>query len=231
MPAKFENKVVFISGANGNLGQGVVEAFRAAGAKLALLERGAQLSKGEREMLVSADVTDLASMQAAVEAVTAHFGQIDVFVHTVGGYAAGKPVHELDLQTWDRMMALNARAVFIACGCVAQHMVTQGVKGSIVVVLARAALKGSKNHAAYAASKSAAQRIVESMAAELLDAGIRVNAVLPGTIDTPPNREAMPNADFDKWVRPEHIASAILYLASNAASATSGDSLTVYGRS
>jgi NAD(P)-dependent dehydrogenase (short-subunit alcohol dehydrogenase family) len=97
-------------------------------------------------------------------------------------------------------------------------------------VLARAALKGSKDHSAYTASKAAAQRIVESMAAELRDHGINVNGVLPSTIDTPANREAMPNADFNKWVKPAEIADAIAFLASPAAKAIHGVSLEVYNR-
>jgi len=128
-------------------------------------------------------------------------------------------------------MALNARSVYVTCGAAARHMVERGTAGSIVVVLARAALKGAKNQAAYTASKAAAQRVVESMAAELLDYGIRVNAVMPSTIDTPANRASMPNADFSRWVPPAQIADVIFFLASAAAAPISGDSIAVYGRS
>ncbi len=231
MPLAFGDKVVMISGASGALGQSVAAAFRAAGAKLALVDRRAEPVKNDREMVISADVTDPTSMGGLIGEVAAHFGQIDVFVHTVGGYAAGQPVHQLDLDTWDKMMTLNARAVFVACGSVARHMVERGIPGNMVIVLARAALKGSQNHAAYSASKAAAQRIMESMAAELLGQGIRINAVLPSTIDTPANRQEMPAANFENWVKPSQIADAILYLTSDAASAISGDSLAVYGRS
>lgn len=226
-----QNKVILISGANGGLGQGVVEYFRGMGARLALIERRAETSASADQIVLSADVTDPASMQAAIEQVAGHFGRIDGYVHTVGGYAAGLPVHALDLDAWDKMMLLNARSVYVAAGSVARYMVTAQIPGSIVVVLARAALKGGKNMAAYSASKAAAQRIIESMAAELGEHGVRVNAVLPGTIDTDANRAAMPNADFSKWVQPAQIAAAVAFLISDAASATSGDSLTVYGQS
>ena len=225
-----QNKVILISGANGGLGQGVVEHFRGLGVRLALIERKAEASASADQIILSADVTDPASMQAAIAQVTAHFGRIDGYVHTVGGYAAGQPVHALDLDAWDKMMLLNARSVYVAAGSVARYMVEAQIPGSIVVVLARAALKGGKNMAAYTASKAAAQRIVESMAAELGEHGVRVNAVLPGTIDTDANRAAMPNADFSKWVQPTQIAAAIAFLISDAASATSGDSLAVYGQ-
>ena len=113
---------------------------------------------------------------------------------------------------------------------IARHMVEKNVSGKIVIVLARSGLKGSSNHGAYTASKAAAQRIMESMSAELRDKGINVNGVLPSTIDTPSNRESMPNADFSKWVAPEELASAIAFLASDQARAIHGTSLEVYNR-
>lgn len=234
MAGEFAGKVVMITGANGNLGSAVRQRFAEAGARLALVERskGGETPEATETLLtVSADVTDPTSMDAAVAQIAAHFGQIDVLVHTVGGYAAGKPAHETGLDVWDKMMTLNARSVYVTCASVARQMVEKGVHGRIVVVLAKAALKGSSNHAAYTASKAAAQRVVESMAAELLDRGITVNGVMPSTIDTPANRQAMPNADFSKWVTPEQIADGIAFLASEKASAISGDSLPIYGRS
>jgi NAD(P)-dependent dehydrogenase (short-subunit alcohol dehydrogenase family) len=98
-------------------------------------------------------------------------------------------------------------------------------------VLARNALEGRKNSGAYSASKAAVQSLMQSMSKELLDAGIRVNGIIPGTIDTPANRADMPNADFSKWVQPEQIADVAVFLCSARASVISGDSVTVYGRS
>lgn len=240
MDSTFSGKTVMITGASGALGQAVTARFAAAGAKLALVEhRPGRLEAliaglkipAERCLILTADAADPASMEAAIAQAAARFGQLDSLAHTVGGYRAGKPVHEAGLDVWDSMMALNARAVYVTCGAVARHMLERGVRGSMVVALARAALKGGKNQAAYTASKAAAQRVVESMAAELLAHGIRVNAVLPGTIDTPANREAMPSADFDKWVAPAQIADVMLFLAADAAAAVSGASVPVYGRS
>lgn len=239
MEAEFASKTVMVTGAAGALGRAVAARFAASGAKLVLLERAAAnldslISElalaAERCLGVSADATDPASVDAALGQAAVHFGQVDVLVHTVGGYSAGQPVHQAGLDVWEQMIALNARSVYVTCGAVARHMVERGVAGSIVVVLARAALKGVKNQAAYTASKAAAQRVVESMAAELLDYGIRVNAVMPSTIDTPANRAAMPNADFSRWVPPAQIADVILFLASAAAAPISGDSVAVYGR-
>ncbi len=232
MASEFDGKVVMISGANGALGQGIVDHFQAAGAKLALLEHHpADVEKTPTQITIQTDVTNADSMQSAVEQAVEHFGQIDIFINTVGGFASGVAVHEVDLNIWDKMMTLNARSVYIACGTVGRYMLENNVQGRMVVVLAKPALKGNKNQSAYSASKAAAQRVIESMAAEMLDHHIRVNGVIPGTIDTPANRQSMPDADFDKWVKPEQIASAIAFLVSDASSAVSGDSLPVYGRS
>lgn len=228
----YASKVVLITGANGGLGQGVVRRYADAGATLVLGQRGADPLQACPDgpvncYTVGLDATDPASVDAAVRQIEAQPGRIDVLAHTVGGYAAGQPVHEAGLDVWDKMMALNAKAVYVTAGRVARHMVERDISGSMVVVLAKAALKGSRNHAAYAASKAAAQRIVESMAVELGEHGIRINAVMPGTIDTPANREAMPNADFSTWQTPEAIADVMLFLTSDAAALVNGDSIAL----
>ena len=110
------------------------------------------------------------------------------------------------------------------------HMLAQGY-GKIVNVAARAALEGKAKMAPYVVSKSAVIRLTESMAAELRDAGINVNCILPGTIDTPQNRRDMPNADHSRWVPPGALADVILFLACDAARAIHGAAVPVYGRS
>jgi NAD(P)-dependent dehydrogenase (short-subunit alcohol dehydrogenase family) len=157
-------------------------------------------------------------------------GRIDVLVNAVGGFRAGTPLHETSLETWDFMLNLNARSVFIASRTVIPHMLAQG-SGKIVSVAARPGLRGNAKMAAYSVSKSAVIRLTESMAAELKGAGINVNCILPGTIDTPQNRQAMPNADPSRWVKPEALADVILFLASDAAREVHGAALPVYGRS
>lgn len=122
----------------------------------------------------------------------------------------------------------NARSVFIVSRAVSPHMLQQGY-GKIVSVAARPGLKGRPDMAAYSVSKSAVIRLTESMAAELKTAGINVNCILPGTIDTPQNRAAMSEADYSRWVQPEGLADAILYLASDRARAVHGAALPVYG--
>lgn len=235
--AAFEGKVVVVTGATGNLGQVVARQFAAQGAKLVLVARDAASLKALADELntetlaEAADLSDPASVDALVGRVEARFGGIDVLAHTVGGYAAGKPVHESEVDVLDKMFNLNVRPIYVTAGRVAKSMVERNTGGKIVVVLAKSALKGAAKSAAYIASKAAAQRIVESMALELRDLNINVNAVLPSTIDSPANRADMPNADPAKWVTSEDVANAILFLASAAANKINGASLEVYGRS
>jgi NAD(P)-dependent dehydrogenase (short-subunit alcohol dehydrogenase family) len=125
---------------------------------------------------------------------------------------------------------LNARAVFNLSRAVIP-ILKDAKSGKIIHIAARRGLKGAANEAVYSAAKSAVIRLTESMAQELKFDGINVNCVLPGTIDTPQNRAAMPDADFSRWVDPDAIADVILFLASDAARGITGASIPVYGKS
>jgi NAD(P)-dependent dehydrogenase (short-subunit alcohol dehydrogenase family) len=235
----FTDRVVVVTGAAGNLGSATARAFESAGARLVLVDLSPDrlphlfpdLAGSPNHLLVgSVDLTEEGSAVTMVEDALARFGRIDVLANTAGGYRAGKPVHETPVATWDFMLNLNARTVFIASSAVIPAMLQQG-QGRIVNVAARAALKGDGKAGAYSASKSAVVRLTESMAAELKANGINVNCILPGTIDTPQNRQAMPKADHSRWVPPEALADVILFLASDAARAVTGAAVPVYGRS
>ncbi len=231
------NKVVLITGAAGNLGRAAAQAFWAAGAQLALADRNVEALteafaawRGARCLLAEVDLFQETAVAQLVEQVIQQFGRIDVLVNVAGGFTMGPPVHETSTDTWEFMLNLNARSVFFMSRAVIPHMLAQG-SGKIVNVAARAALEGKAKMAPYVVSKSAVIRLTESMAAELKDAGINVNCILPGTIDTPQNRAEMPKADFSKWVAPEALADVILFLASDAARAVTGAAVPVYGRS
>jgi NAD(P)-dependent dehydrogenase (short-subunit alcohol dehydrogenase family) len=250
IPSKFENEgakamfdftgqVVTISGATGNLGQVITRAFQSAGAKLILLDRSPDNLQQQFPELVNSpdyylagntDLTQAAAVARSLAGAVNHFGRVDILVNAAGGYRAGTPLHETPLDTWDFMLNLNARSIFITCQAVIPHMLKQG-QGKIVNVAARAGLTGGANMAAYSVSKSAVIRLTESMAAEVGLAGLNVNCILPGTIDTPQNRQAMPQADFDRWVKPAALADVILFLASDAARAINGAAIPVYGHS
>jgi NAD(P)-dependent dehydrogenase (short-subunit alcohol dehydrogenase family) len=235
----FKNQVAIITGATGNLGSALARVFREAGARLVLVDRHDDLLEKAfpdlidvpDSLLVScADLTNIDDVNQVVAQAINHFGRIDALIHTVGGFRAGTPVHETPLATLDFMLTLNAKTVFITNQAVIPHMIRQG-SGKIINLAARPGLQGRANMAAYSASKAAVIRLTESGASELKKYGINVNCILPGTIDTPQNREAMPDADFSHWVQPESLASVILFLASHAARDIHGAAVPVYGQS
>jgi NAD(P)-dependent dehydrogenase (short-subunit alcohol dehydrogenase family) len=239
MKFDFTDLVVVVTGAAGNLGVAVARAFQNARAKLALVDRSSdRLPKLFHDLAGSpnhlftppTDVTDPDSVAAAIAEIVSRFGRIDALVNTAGGYRAGTPLHETSLDDWEFMLNLNARSVFVMCQAVIPQMLRQG-QGRIINVASRAALGGDALHAAYSASKTAVVRLTESMDAELKNHGVNVNCVMPGMIDTPQNRAAMPGADFSIWVAPEAVADVILFLASDAARAIHGAAIPVYGRS
>jgi NAD(P)-dependent dehydrogenase (short-subunit alcohol dehydrogenase family) len=229
------DRVALVTGAAGNLGRAVSKRLAAEGARLVLVDQeGERLAALAAEiggaLSESADLSRPEAVEALIGRLEAAVGRVEIVVHTVGGFAAGKPVHEETLETLQRMYALNVVPIYVFCGRIARHMVERGVKGKIAIVLARAAYKGAANAAAYAATKAAAQRLMESMALELRDRGINVNGVAPSIIDTPPNRAAMADADFSRWVTPDSLADATAFLVSDAARDLHGVTLDVFGR-
>jgi NAD(P)-dependent dehydrogenase (short-subunit alcohol dehydrogenase family) len=235
----FTTRVVMITGAAGNLGRAVADAFGKAGARLTLVDRSpdrlgqmfpAMADSPEYLLAHSVDVCDSAAMEATVIKTIDRFGRIDVLVNTAGGYRAGTPLHETSLETWDLMFNLNAKSVFVTCSAVIPQMLRQS-SGAIINIASRAASGGEARAAIYGASKAVVVRLTESMAAELRNEGINVNCILPGIIDTPANRQAMPDSDWKRWVAPQALAEAVMFLASPLASAVNGASLPVYGQS
>ncbi len=154
-------------------------------------------------------------------------GRVDVLCHLAE--VTGEPVHATPASAWDFMMNLNAASLIHVAAAVVPRMLAQGA-GRIVTVGRRRGVKGGAQMGAYSAAKSALMRLTESMLAELRDAGINVNCVLPSTIDTPANRVAMPDADPTRWVAPAALAEVIAFLASDAARAIHGALIPVYGR-
>lgn len=232
----FSDRVVMVTGAAGNLGNATARAFMDAGARLILVdrrqdvleERYPELQDDGSHVFAGVDLTDEGAVEGMVYEMVQHVERIDVLVNIAGGFRSGTPVHETSLDTWAFMMGLNARTVLVTARAVVPHMLQQKW-GKIISVASRAALKGGANAAAYAASKSAVMRLTESMSAELKQSGINVNCIIPGTIDTPQNRGAMPGADFEKWVQPAALADVILFLASAQARSVHGACVPVYG--
>ncbi len=236
-------RVALVTGALGGLGPAICQVFAQGGATVvgvageshgdlagALAElRGAlSLADGSRLTLKKADLLDEAQVARLVSEVVSEQGRLDIAVNTVGGYAAGQPVAELSAETWDRMLALNARTAFLVSKHVAAPMINQQW-GRIISISSRAAHSGRRNAAAYAVAKQAIITLTETQAEELRDARVTVNAVLPSIIDTPANRRAMPNADTSRWPTPEQVARVIAFLASDDAGLINGAAIPVYG--
>lgn len=227
-------ETVIITGATGNLGRAVADAFDVRGANLVLVGRSRDSlarhfgDEGPRRLFVAADLVAQQDANAVAGAAAARFGRIDVLCNLAGGFRMGEPVHETSDETWQFLFDLNARSVLDMARAVVPKMLASG-GGRIVNVAAYAALKASANVGAYAASKSVVIRLTEAMSAELRAHGINVNCVLPTTLDTPQNRQAMPDVDPARWVAPADLASIIAFLASPAARALHGAAIPVSG--
>jgi len=228
-----------VAGGTGGLGRAVSMAFLEQGARVIATYRRQQEFDALKAAVVAdgsllegaqVDVTDETAVNQMVETAVARYGRIDALVNTVGGYAGGVKLWELDTKVFDQMLSLNLRSGYALARAAVRVMLKQG-SGAIVNVAAKAALDHGAGAAAYAASKAAAVAMMDSLAADLKGTGIRVNSVLPSIIDTEANRKAMPHADFSKWPKPEAIARVIVYLCSDAAGVIHGAAVPVYGES
>lgn len=227
------DRVALVTGGAGGLGRAVTAAFLDAGWRVAvpIHRRGddalAALAAEHGDRLTSfpADLTTEEGAAESVQRTLDWAGGLDAVVHTVGGYTGGQPLHQTSITDWDRMMDVNLRGAFLLVRA-AVPRIREG--GSMIFVSSRAAVTGRKGHAAYAVSKAALLTLTEALAEENRGR-LRVNAVLPGTIDTPANRAAMPDADPSGWTPPEEIARVILFLASSESGAVTGASIPVDG--
>ena len=232
---RFEGQAGVISGAAGNLGKAVAARLAAEGASLVLLDRNQARAESlasalpGRHLGLAVDLLDRQATAEALETGRAALGEISIACALAGGFAMGETAHEASEAAWEKMQALNVGTLLSLLAAVTPAMIAAG-RGKIVTVGANGALTGVPAMGPYCAAKSAVMRITESAAAELKGHGIQVNGVLPSIIDTPQNREAMPDADPGAWVAPEKLAAAIAFLASPDADAVYGALLPVVGR-
>jgi NAD(P)-dependent dehydrogenase (short-subunit alcohol dehydrogenase family) len=230
--SELSDRHVVVTGATGGLGVAVVSRLLAEGATCQLPCEESQLPEHvswrdhERaRATLGIDVGDEAAIDAWYAALPSPWAS----VHLVGGFAMG-PVGETSLAQFEHMHALNARTCFLCCRAAVRAMRAGGAGGRIVNVAARPALEPAADLSAYASAKAAVAGLTRSLAVELRDENILCNAIVPSIIDTPTNRQAMPDADFGRWPTPRQIAETIAFLCSPANSLTSGALVPIYGR-
>ena len=235
MDKKNSGKTILVTGGTGGLGRAISLAFLEEGATVLVTYR----SQDEFDALKSdasantaqlegkdVDVLDEAALKIFVAGIVAQHGRLDTLVNAVGGYSAGKPLWEMDAKAFDLMINLNLRAGYLLARTIVPHMLKQG-SGTIVNVAATAAINHMASASEYVASKAAALAMIDSLAADLKDSGVRANTIMPSIIDTEANRKAMPDADHAKWPKPEEIARVILFLCSDDAKLVHGAAIPV----
>jgi len=234
----FSGDVVLVTGAGGALGSAVCEAFDDAGATVC----GADIVSPDSEDFLldpslvdfyQGDFTDEDDVTDVFEAIADDHGGLDYLANVAGTWRGGDPIDETDADTFDFLFDVNLKTMFLASKHAIPHLRDSGGSddengGAIVSISARSSLEGGEGDGLYRATKAGVRLLTETIAEENLGE-VRANAVMPSVIDTPMNREMMPDADHDEWVDPGEIADVILFLCSDASSVTSGAAVPVYG--
>lgn len=223
---------VLVAGGTGALGGAVVRELLAAGHAVTatwIVEAERERIEAEHGDVVALVEADLTEPTGGAEDAVGAVEDLEAVVDLVGGFSSGGRVHETHLDDFARMIQLNLAPAFLLARAAMPSLIERG-GGAFVAVSARAALRPFSGAAGYVAGKAAVLAFVQALDAEYRDDGVRCNAVLPSVIDTPANRESMPNADHSKWVRPEEIARVIRFLVSNESAPISGAAIPVYGR-
>jgi len=234
---EFENKLVVIPGGTGGLGRHVTTRFLAEGAEVVvpfvseqeLYTFRAEVAGADRVRFERLNALDSGKVERFFEQLVSKWGTPDVLVNLVGGYLFGPTVADAESDHFARMLEVNFYATFNLCRSVLHYMLQRGT-GKIINMGAKGGTHGEAHHAAYSVGKAAVIRLTESIAEETKNTAINANCVLPSIIDTPANRQDMPDADHSQWVSPEDLAEVILFLASERARALHGASIPVYGR-
>jgi len=220
----FQDEVAVVTGASGVLAGALAETLADAGATVA------GISRSEPDAFPgtfrAADLTDESAAERAVTDVVDDHGRIDHLLNVAGAWRGGTPVEETSVEAFASALDVNLRTAFLATKHALPHL--QDAGGTVVFVAAKSSFQGGAGDAPYRAAKAGVRLLTESVAAEN-EGVVRANAVAPRIIDTPANREAMPSADFEDWATPAEVAGTMAFLCSDAASATSGAVVPVYG--
>jgi NAD(P)-dependent dehydrogenase (short-subunit alcohol dehydrogenase family) len=219
---------VLVAGGTGFLGSAVVRELIGSGRDVTatwVVEAERERLASEPVELIEADLFDPDAAAAAVRAVD----DLEAVVNLVGGFADGPRLHETDPAEFARLMQLNLTPAFLLARAAMPRLMERG-GGAFLCVSARTALRPYPGGGAYSVAKASVLALVNALDVEYRKDGVRCNAILPSVIDTPANREAQPNADHSKWVKPEEIAKVVCFLVSSDSAPTSGGAVPVYGR-
>jgi NAD(P)-dependent dehydrogenase (short-subunit alcohol dehydrogenase family) len=228
----FDGAVVLVTGVGGALGSAVAHVFDEADATVCGADIVAPesedflLDEPDRIEFYQGDFTDESDVAGVIDAIVDDHGRLDYLCNIAGTWRGGDPIHETDADTFDFLFDVNLKTMFLASKHALPHL--QDAEGAIVSVSARSSLEGGEGDGIYRATKAGVRLLTETIADEN-EGTVRANAVMPSVIDTPMNREMMPDADFDEWVDPADIADVFLFLCSDAATVTSGAAVPVYG--
>jgi NAD(P)-dependent dehydrogenase (short-subunit alcohol dehydrogenase family) len=244
-PDRFTGKVAFITGAAGGIGRAAAVAFAAEGARVAILDRTEDALKdtaaavknlGAEVLAIGCDVSKPEQVEAAVQRVVERFVRLDVAFNNAGVENKAAPLHEIELEEWDRILDINLRGTFVCMKHELAQMVRQG-GGVVVNTSSGAGIRGVAGGASYAASKFAIIGMTKSAALDYATQNIRVNAVLPGNIETA-MMDRFTGGDIQKAIdlepvgrlgKPEEIAEAVLWMASDLGGFVTGSSIVVDG--
>lgn len=244
-PDRFTDKVAFITGAANGIGRAAAVAFAAEGARITILDRtedaladtvAAVKASGGEVLVIACDVSDPEQVEAAVARTIERFGRLDVAFNNAGVENKAAPVHEIDLAEWDRILGINLRGTFTCMKHELAQMVAQG-SGVVINTSSGAGIRGVAGGAGYAASKHAIIGLTRSAALDYAAQNIRVNAVLPGNIETP-MMDRFTGGDIQKAIdlepvgrlgKPEEIAEAVLWMASDLGGFVTGAATVVDG--
>jgi NAD(P)-dependent dehydrogenase (short-subunit alcohol dehydrogenase family) len=221
-------RAAIVTGGTGALGRAVVKRLLGSGARVAVSYRRAdewrsleaEAGPGASLFGFEAELADAAAAAAFVEQAQRKLGLVDAVALVAGGWAGGTSFDQAPVDEWSRMLRGNLDSAAYVCRAALPHLRKQG--GSIVAIGSRAAETGGSGMAAYAVSKLALHALVRVLAQENRAQGVRVNAVLPGTIDTPANRNAMKDANTSGWTSVDRIAQVVVFLLSSESLATTG---------
>jgi NAD(P)-dependent dehydrogenase (short-subunit alcohol dehydrogenase family) len=225
-----KDRVVFITGANGGLGTSVTRAFLQRGAHVigaSLRIKVADFPQPNFEAM-AIDFNKLDEIKRGVAKIVERHGRLDVLVHVLGGFAGGPSIAETTDVMWEQMQSINLTSAFQVFRESIPHL-RKAKSGRLIAIGSLTAAQPHANLGAYVTFKAALAMLVQTVALENGDAGVTANVILPGTMDTPVNRKAMPDADFSKWAKTDDVADLVLSLADQQARHLTGLAIPIEG--